>query len=108
MNEVRASHPEPVARGWLGLAGRAGLASIIACIGCCMLPVIVAVLAGSGVGAGLARVIVPGSEAVVAVVVFVVALAGLVVRERLRVRRAQTSTPSRSPGDAALVDVSHE
>lgn len=94
MKTIEGAPHSKRAPGWLGLAGRAGLAAIVACVGCCALPMVVALLAGSGVGAGLARLIVPGSELVVAVVVFAIALGTLVVRERIRARRAPGCGPS--------------
>ncbi len=77
--------PEPILSkrrlGW------AGIAAFIGCAACCALPLLVLAFAGTGASAMVARVVRPGTELVVGVVVFAVTLGALVIRGRTTVTR---------------------
>lgn len=64
------------------LVGKAGLAAIIGCAACCAIPLVAAAGAGGGLAGTVSSLFRPGTELVVAAVVFVVSLAVLVVRAR--------------------------
>jgi uncharacterized membrane protein YedE/YeeE len=73
--------------------GLAGLAAILGCAICCALPLLAAAGLGSGVAAGLGRIFRPGSELIVGGIVFVVALAVMTIRHRLRRHACRAQTP---------------
>ncbi len=62
--------------------GAAGAAAFLACAACCALPLLAAAGLGSGALASFARVLRPGSELAVGVVVFVVVLGLMALRSR--------------------------
>ncbi len=78
--------------------GLAGLAAILGCAVCCALPFFAAAGLGGGAGAALGRILRPGSELLVGGAVFVLMLAAMALRNRLR-RRASCSTSCDAAGD---------
>lgn len=62
--------------------GWAGIAAFIGCTVCCALPLLAVAFAGTGAAATVARVVRPGAELVVVVVVFAVALGAMAIRGR--------------------------
>jgi hypothetical protein len=64
--------------------GLAGLAAILGCAACCALPLLAAAGLGSGVAAGIGRILRPGSELVVGGIVFTAALGVMALRHRLK------------------------
>lgn len=62
--------------------GRAGVAAVLGCAGCCALPLLAAAGLGSGAIATLSSILRPGSELLVGGTVFVVALGVMAIRSR--------------------------
>lgn len=66
----------------------AGMAAFIGCAACCAVPLLAAAGLGSGAVATLSSVFRPGSELLVGVSVFVVALGAMAIRSGLNRSRA--------------------
>jgi membrane protein DedA with SNARE-associated domain len=75
--------------------GWAGVVAVIGRAAWCALPVLVAVGVGSGATMTVTRFLKPGSELVVGVAVFAIALGVMAVRARMK--RDQSCRPSCSP-----------
>lgn len=69
----------------------AGIAALIGCAACCALPILLLVGAGSGASAFVARFLFPGSELVIAAVVFAGVLGVFALRARGRRKACSTS-----------------